>query len=88
MREHFGVSVGFELVPGTNQFLLERVVIFNDAVVDDGDFAGRVEVRMAIGVRRNAVRGPARVRDAEVAGGGFGFQDAGDAVVNPAFFPA
>ena len=88
MREHFGVGVGFELVPGAEQFLFERVVIFNDAVVDDGDFAGRIKVRMAIFVGRNAVRGPARVGDAEAAGGGFGFQNAGEALVNPALFLA
>ena len=52
MREHFGVGVGFELVAGREQFLLERVVIFDDAVVDDGDFAGLIEVRMGIFVRR------------------------------------
>ena len=88
MREHFGVGVGFELVPGTDQFLFERVVIFNDAVMDDGDFAGSIEVRMAVSVGRNAVRGPARVADAEAAGGRFGFQNAGEALVNPALFLA
>ena len=59
-----GVALGDEL-------LLEAVVIFDDAVVDDGDFAGLVEVRMGIFVRGRAVRGPARVADAEDAGGGF-----------------
>jgi len=88
MREHFGVGVGFELVSSAEQPLLERVVIFDDAVVDDGDFAGGVKMRMAVGVGRNAVRGPACVRDAEAAGSGFGFQDAGDALVNPALFLA
>ena len=74
MRENFGVGIGFESVAGAEQFLFERVVVFDDAVVDDGDFAGLVKMRMGIFVRRNAVRGPARVADAEIAGGGFGFQ--------------
>ena len=86
MREHFCVRVRFKLMVGANQFLFQRVVVFNDAVVDDGDFAGRVEVRMTVGVRRNAVCGPARVGDAEAAGGGFGFQHARDTFVNFAFF--
>ena len=76
MREHFGVGVGLELVSGREQLLLERVVIFDDAVVDDGDFAGLIEMRMGILVGRRAVRGPARVADAEVAGDRFGLSAA------------
>ena len=88
MRQHFGVGAGFEFVAGLEQFLLERVVIFDDAVVDDGDFAGLVEVRMGIFVGRRAVRGPARVADAEVAGDRFGFQQAREALVDFALFLA
>ncbi len=82
MREHFRVRVGFEFVPRRKQFLFERVIIFDDAVVDDGDFAGTVEMRMGIFVRRDAMRGPARVRDAEAAGDRLGFQQPRDALVN------
>ena len=43
MREDFRVGVGSEFVSGLDQPLFEDVVIFNDAVVDDGNFAGGVE---------------------------------------------
>ena len=82
MREDFRVRVGFESVSGFQEFLLERVVIFDDAVVDDGDFAGLIEVRVGIFIGRNAVGGPARVADAESSGDGFRFQETRDAVVN------
>ena len=88
MREHLGVGVGFELVAGGEQLLFERVVIFDDAVVDDGDFAGLIELRMGIFVRRRAVRGPARVADAEVARDRFGFQQAREALADLALFLA
>ncbi len=74
MRQHLGVGGGAEFVAGLEQPLLERVVIFNDAVVDDGDFAGLVQVRMGILIGRRAVGGPARVADAEVARDRFGLQ--------------
>jgi len=48
MREHFGVRVGFESVAGGEKFFLERVIIFDDAVVDDGDFFGLIKMRMTI----------------------------------------
>ena len=88
MRQHLGVGAGFEFVAGGEQFLFERVVIFDDAVVDDGDPAGLVEVRMGIDVRRRAVRGPAGVADAEIARDRFGFQQAGEAFVDFALFLA
>ena len=74
--------------PAASKFLFERVVIFDDAVVDDGDFAGLIEVRMGIFVRRRAVRGPARVADAEIAGDRVGFQKAREALVDLALFLA
>ena len=74
MRQHFGVGVGTERVAGLEQLLFESVVIFDDAVVDDGDSAGLIEVRMRIFVRRRPMRGPARVADAEISRDRFGFQ--------------
>ncbi len=82
MREHFRVGVGFESVPGGEQFILQQVVVFDDAVVDDGDFAGLVQLRMRIFVRRDSMSGPARVADAEVAGNGSGFQNVCESVVD------
>ena len=66
MREHFGVGAGLELVPGLEQALLELIVVLDDAVVNDGDLAGLVEVRMGVFVGRRAVGGPARVGDADL----------------------
>jgi hypothetical protein len=40
MREDFGVGAGPEFMAGGEQLLFERVVIFDDAVVDDGDAPG------------------------------------------------
>ena len=88
MRQHLGVGVGFEFVSGVEQFLFERVVIFDDAVVDDGDSAGLIQVRMGIFVRGRAVRGPARVADAEISLDRFGFQKSREPLANFALFLA
>ena len=46
MCEHLGVGAGAEFMPGLEQLLFERIVIFDDAIVDDGDSAGLIEMRM------------------------------------------
>ena len=46
MSQHFSIGAGTEGVPGFEQPFLEAIVVFDDAVVDDGDLAGLVEVRM------------------------------------------
>ncbi len=88
MREHLGVGVGAEFVSGLEQFFPERIVIFDDAVVNNGDFAGAVEVRMGIAIGRRPVRGPARVGNAKTSRRRLGFQEARETLVNPAFFLA
>src|SRR2546422_7148892 len=70
MREHFGVGGGVELVSGLEQAFLEPVEILNHTVMDDRDPAASVQVRVRVFVRRGAVGGPARVADAQLAGGG------------------
>ena len=82
MRQHFRVCVGFEFVSRRYEPLFQLVVIFNHAVVDDGDFSRLVKVRMRIFVGRNSVRGPACVRDAKISGDGLRFQQPRDALVN------
>ena len=57
-----------KLWPCALQLLLEIQVVLDDAVVDDDDLAGAVAVRMGVLFGRPAVRGPARVADAVVAG--------------------
>ena len=48
--------------------LLQVEIVLDDAVVDDDDLAGAVAVRMGVFLGRPAVRRPARVADAVVAG--------------------
>jgi hypothetical protein len=56
------------------------LVVFDDAVVDERNFAGLVEVRVGVGVGRRAVRGPASVADANAAFGRLLAQDASQVV--------
>ncbi len=88
VREHFRIGAGMKLVPGLEQALFELIVVFNDAVVNDGDLAGLVEVRMGILITRWTVRGPAGVGNAGFARCRVGDQFAGDALVNLALFLA
>ena len=66
MRDHFGVGFRREGVAGLLQLFAQLFVILDDAVVDDREAAER-DVRMRVAFRRDAVRGPARVRDADLA---------------------
>src|SRR5262249_35966375 len=50
----------------------------DDAVVNDGDAAGGVRVRVGVAVRGAAVGGPARVADAEAAGSRMAAECAGE----------
>ena len=73
MGQDLGVRAGPEFMAGIEQFLFEPVVILDDAVVDDRNPAGLVEVRMGIDVGRRAVSGPARVANAEIPATGSDF---------------
>jgi hypothetical protein len=88
MRQDFGVGRGTEGVALGQELLLEAVAIFNDAVMYDGDFAGLIEVRMGILIRRRPMRGPARVADADRAGGRLLAQQHGQTLVDIAHFLA
>ena len=55
--------------------LLQIEVVLDDAVVDDDDLAGAVAVRVRVLLGRPAVRRPARVADAVVAGERVGADD-------------
>ena len=50
-----------------DQLRAQRGVVLDDAVVDDGDFARTVEMRVRVFIGGPAVRRPARVADADVA---------------------
>jgi hypothetical protein len=64
--DHFAVGVGQELAARGLHLLAQRLEILDDAVVNEGDAVD--DVRMGVAVRRRAVRGPARVGDADGAG--------------------
>ena len=63
MGDDFGVGLAFKVVAAGAQLAAQRVVVFDDAVVDERD-AVAAEVRVRVDHRRRAVRGPACVRDA------------------------
>ena len=69
VREHLGVGLRLEHVTAALERLPECPGVLDDAVMDDRDPARLVGVRMRIGGGGRAVRCPARVPDAERAGG-------------------
>jgi hypothetical protein len=63
-----GVSVGLKRVAGLGQRRLERRIVADNAVVHNDERIGRVAgVRVRVASRRLAVRGPTRVRNADLA---------------------
>ena len=66
--QHFGIRRRMEGMTGGDQALLDPVVVFNDAVVDDRHLARPVEVRMGIFIAGRPMRGPTGVTDATMAG--------------------
>src|SRR5690606_3268203 len=68
VAKHLGVGLGGEGVALGEQEFFDRDVVFDDAVVNEHDLAVAAEVRVGVGVGDAAVGGPARVRDADVAG--------------------
>ena len=68
LRDHFGVRFRNELDAAAHQMVFEVQVIFDDAVVHDGELAALARLRVRVDVARRAVRRPARVADAERAG--------------------
>jgi hypothetical protein len=63
--DQLGVRLGADRATGPLQLLAQLPVVLDDAVVDDGDRAGSVRMRVALG--RLAVGRPARVANADVA---------------------
>ena len=72
MRDHFGVGLAGELIAASLQLGTQLVVVFNDAVVDQGnapETVGRCvrtmgKMRMCVVNGRRAMRGPTRMRNA------------------------
>ena len=65
VRDDLGVGLGREEVAFLDEALLQRGIVFDDAVVHDGDVAGAVGVRVRVFGVGFAVGGPARVRHAD-----------------------
>ena len=66
MGGHFAVGLGFKFVAPRRQLVAQFAEIFDDAVMDDGD--PRRGMGMGVGFRRRAMRRPARMADAGMAG--------------------
>ena len=66
--DDLGVGLRGEVRAHVAEAALEREVVLDDPVDDDVDAVGRVEVRVGVGLGDAAVRRPARVADAAVAG--------------------
>ena len=64
LGEYFGIRVRVELNALGLELLLEVGEVLDDTVVNDGDGAAGVEVRVGVAIGGAAVRGPARVADA------------------------
>ncbi|OPZ97751.1 MAG: hypothetical protein BWY71_01506 [Planctomycetes bacterium ADurb.Bin412] len=73
--DDFGVGFAGEDAAFFNEPFFESGEIFDDAVMNDGNFAGVVAVRMSIFGGRPAVRGPAGMGNAESTGEGMIFED-------------
>ena len=84
--EDFGVGLGGELVALGDEAVFEELMVFDDAVVDEGELAGLVEVRMGVGVGGRAMGGPAGVADANGAGDGLFAEEAGEFIDAAGFF--
>ena len=65
-RDDLGVGLRHHLVTLALELGAQRGEVLDDAVVDDGDPAGGVEVRVGVAVVGRAVGGPAGVADAGV----------------------
>src|SRR6185295_4627584 len=65
VRDRFGIGVGRELVAQQLKRVAHVAVVLDDAVVHHAHAAADVRVRVALG--RRAVRGPARMADADGA---------------------
>ena len=69
VRDDLGVGLGGERVAALLELRAQLLVVLDDAVVHDGEAVAR-DVRMRVALARHAMRGPAGVRDADLAGGG------------------
>ena len=67
LDEHFRVRLGIKGIAVMQELFLDLAVVFDDAVVDTHDAAVVAAMGVGVGLRRVAVRRPARVADAAAA---------------------
>ena len=67
MCDDFRIGFGFEVIALFDEFILQFHVVFDDAIVDDGEFALFVRMGMSIQIGRAAVGRPTRMADADGA---------------------
>ena len=68
LHQRLGVGLGPELDPLSFEVGAHRGVILDDAVVDQGEAAGRVDMGVGVAVGGGPVGGPAGMGDADRAG--------------------
>ena len=69
VRDNLGVGVRDKGVAVGHQLAAQLLEVLDDAVVNHGDTAGAVQVRMGVAIRGGTMRGPAGVADAAGARG-------------------
>ena len=67
MRQHLRVGVADQGVTSVRQQFFQRLIILNDAVVNDRDFSFAAHVRVGVAVAGWAMGGPTGVSDADGA---------------------
>src|ERR1700722_14300659 len=73
MCDHFGIGLRSEYIAAALELLTQLFVVLDDAVVDERQPVAR-DVRVGVAFTGDAMRGPARVGDAEVAAHRFALQ--------------
>ena len=70
MRQNFRIGLGCKfMIAVATKLLLERLVIFDYAIMNQRDLAGGVEMRVRVLVVDFSMRSPTGMADAERAGG-------------------
>ena len=63
MHQHLGISTALEGVATADQLLLQHQIVFDDAIVDEGDLAVGGEMRVGVLGIGFTVGGPAGMAD-------------------------
>src|SRR5579871_1347514 len=80
VSQYLGVRLRNKFVSLGEQAIFEELMIFDHAIVDEGDFAGLIEMGVRVAVRWSTVRRPARVTNAGIAFGWLLGENAGQVI--------